>query len=142
MTGLARDGGRLAPVAFGSGIAAVALGVSAAAVWVATSVVSNDSSEFKLDPNTFCLLDDMGYFLWFSGATVASGTVLATAIVALRAGVLPKWIAWLSLPVVLTMLAAFFFIPFLIMCGWILVVRVTLIVRAGAPQATTAATLA
>jgi hypothetical protein len=93
--------------------------VSAAAVWVATSVVSNDSSEFKLDPSTFCLLDDMGYFLWFSGATVASGTVLATAIVALRTGVLPKWIAWLSLPVVLTMLAAFFFIPFLIMCGWI-----------------------
>jgi hypothetical protein len=119
MTGLARDGGRPAPVAFGSGIAAVALGVSAAAVWVATSVVSNDSSEFKLDPSTFCLLDDMGYFLWFSGATVASGTVLATAIVALRTGVLPKWIAWLSLPVVLTMLAAFFFIPFLIMCGWI-----------------------
>jgi hypothetical protein len=47
MTGLARDGGRLAPVAFGSGIAAVALGVSAAAVWVATSVVSNDSSEVQ-----------------------------------------------------------------------------------------------
>lgn len=40
------------------------------------------------------------------------------------------------------MLVAFFLIPFLKMCGWILVVSVTLIVRAGAPQATTAATLA
>jgi len=137
---VAADGGRLAPVAFGSGIAAVALWVTSAAVSTATSVVSNDSSEFKLDPNTFRLFDDMGYFLWFSGTTIASGTVLATAIVALRTGLLPKWIAWLSLPVVLTMLVAFFFVPFLIMCGWILVVSVTLMIRSGAPQAAAAAT--
>jgi hypothetical protein len=126
---VAAGGTRLAPVAFGSGVAATALWVTSAAVWSATSVVSNDSSEFTLDPNTFRLLDDMGYFLWFSGTTVASGVVLATAIVALRTGLLPKWIAWLSIPVVLTMVVAFFFIPFLIMCGWILVVAVTLIIR-------------
>jgi hypothetical protein len=32
-------------------------------------------------------------------------------------------------PVALTMLVAFFFIPFLIMLGWVLVVSVTFIVR-------------
>ena len=42
---------------------------------------------------------------------------------------MPKWIAWLSFVVALTMLVAFFFIPFLIMCGWILVVSIVLIMR-------------
>jgi hypothetical protein len=43
----------------------------------------------------------------------------------------------LSFPVALTMLVAFFFIPFLIMLGWVLVVSVTLMVRreAAAPAA-------
>jgi hypothetical protein len=49
-------------------------------------------------------------------------------------GFLPKWIAWLSFPVALTMLVAFFFIPFLIMLGWILVVSVTFMVRKEAPK--------
>jgi hypothetical protein len=136
---VAAGGSRLAPVAFGSGIAAAALWVTSAVVWTATSVASNDSSEFTLDPNTFRLFDDMGYFLWFGATTIASGTVLATAIVALRTGLLPKWLAWLSFPVVLTMLVAFFFVPFLIMCGWIIVVSVTLMVRTGATQASPAA---
>ena len=57
---------------------------------------------------------------------------------ALRTGLLPKWIAWLSFPVALTMLVAFFFIPFLIMLGWILVVSATFMMRWEAPPAPTA----
>jgi hypothetical protein len=40
--------------------------------------------------------------------------------------------------VAVTMLVSFFFIPFLIMCGWIIVVALTLMVRTKAPAAATA----
>jgi hypothetical protein len=54
-------------------------------------------------------------------------------VLSLRSGLLPKWVAWLSSPVALTLLVAFFFIPFLILLGWILVVSLALILRQQAP---------
>jgi hypothetical protein len=54
-------------------------------------------------------------------------------VLSLRSGLLPKWVAWLSFPVALTLLVAFFFIPFLILLGWILVVSLALILRQQAP---------
>jgi hypothetical protein len=44
-------------------------------------------------------------------------------------GVVPKWLAWLGFIVAATMLVAFFFIPFLIFLGWVLVVSAVLIWR-------------
>jgi hypothetical protein len=121
--------GTLTALAFGAGIAATALWTVSASLFTAAAFAIDDTSKFHLDPNTFRILQDAGYGVWFSGTTVAAITVTATAIVSLRTGLLPRWIAWLSFPVALTMLVAFFFIPFLIMCGWILVVCVTFLLR-------------
>jgi hypothetical protein len=121
-------------LAYGAGIAAATLWLVGSAFFTAASFAL-DEDEFTLDPNTYRILDNIGYTAWFSGTTVAAITVTVTAVLALRTGLLPKWIAWLSFPVALTMLVAFFFIPFLIMLGWILVVSATFMMRWEAPPA-------
>jgi hypothetical protein len=134
--------GVLTTLATGSGLVASVLWIVAFALWAGPSSVISDTSKFRLDPNTFRLLNDISYGIWFSGTTVMAILVVATAVLAGRTGLLPKWLVWLSYPAALTMLVAFFFIPFLIMLGWILVVSLTLIVRPGpeeAPQAVMAA---
>ena len=126
-----REGGvgTLTALGYGAGIAATALWVVSDSLFASAAFAADDTDKFHLDPNTYRILQDSAYGVWFSGTTVAALTVTATAVVALRSGLLPKWIAWLSFPVALTMLVAFFFIPFLIMCGWILVVAATFLLR-------------
>ena len=53
-------------------------------------------------------------------------TVIATALVSLRSGPLPKWLAWLSLLVAATMLLAVLAFFFLSWLGWVLVVSIVL----------------
>jgi hypothetical protein len=122
-------------LAFGSGLVAGALWLVGIASFTAPSGAISETSKFKLDPNTFRLLNDLGYGIWFSGTTIMAILVFATAILSLRTGFLPKWLAWLSFVVGATMLVAFFFIPFLIMLGWFLVTSITLIVRPWRPTA-------
>jgi hypothetical protein len=130
--------GTLTALAYGAGIAAAALWTVGNAFFASVALTRGDTSKFQLDPNTYRILSDTGYAIWFSGTTVAALTVAATAVLSLRSGLLPRWIAWLSFPVALTMLVSFFFIPFLILLGWLIVVSLTLIVRKEA-TATTAA---
>src|SRR5262249_31465144 len=76
----------------------------------------------QLAAQTYRLVNDMGYALWFGRATIAIVTVVATAVLALRTGLLPKWLALLSFVVAATLLVAFMFFPILIFLGWALVV--------------------
>jgi hypothetical protein len=127
--------GTLTALAFGAGIAAAALWVAAASVFTSIAFALDQSKDFTLDPDSYRVVQMAGYALWVSGTTVAAITVTATAVAALRAGLLPKWLAWLSFPVALTMLVSFLWIPFLIFCGWVIAVAVTLMVRSEAPEA-------
>ena len=129
---LARAEGRPGPLtalAFGAGLVALGLWIVAdvffAAVAFAIDFTENDL--YTLEANTFRLLDNMGYALWFSGTTIASLVVIGTSILSVKTGFLPKWLGWLGFVVAATMLVAFFFIPFLIWLGWVLVVSVVLI---------------
>ena len=125
--------GTLTALAYGAGIAAVVLWTVSLAFFAGAAFAVDDTSKFQLDPNTYRFFNDVGYVIWFSGTTVALITVVATAVASLRTGLLPKWLTWLSFPVALTMLVSFFFIPFLIMLGWILVVSVTFLLRKETP---------
>jgi hypothetical protein len=124
--------GMLTGLGFGAGLVAAGLWTVAGALFAAVAATADDTSKFHIDPNLWRLMNDLGYGVWFSGTTIAAALVATTALVALRTGLLPKWLAWLSFLVALTMLVAFFFIPVLIMLGWILVVSVTLILRPSA----------
>jgi hypothetical protein len=131
------EGGQplLTAIAFGAGLVTSGLWLVANALFVAPSFAVSDTSKFVLDPNTYRLLSDLGYTVWFSGTTIAAALVFATAVLSIRTGLLPKWLAWLSILVGITMLVSFFFLPFLIMLGWMLVVSITLIARPAAAPA-------
>ena len=130
--------GNLTAVVVGAGMTANALWLVSSALFVAPAFSIEDTKKFTLDPDTYRISQDIGYAIWFSGTTIAAILVAATTVLALRHGLLPKVICWLSFVVAATMLVSFFFIPFIIMCGWILVVCATLILRpepqAPAPQ--------
>lgn len=117
-----RGGAGLATAAVGAGVAWTVLTFAAVVCFTAPSFARSDTDAFQLDPNTFRILNDLGYALWFGGTTIVMVTVVATAIVSARTGLLPKWLTWLSFAVAATLLVAFLFIPILIFFGWILVV--------------------
>jgi hypothetical protein len=134
--------GPLTAMAFGAGLVALGLWLVAdvffSAVAFARDFTENDL--YVIEPNTFRLLDNMGYTLWFSGTTIASLVVIAASILALRTGFLPKWLGWVGFLAAATMLVAFFFIPFLIWLGWVLLVSVLLIWKPAADAAPAAPT--
>jgi hypothetical protein len=114
-------------VAFGAGLVATALWIVASVFFMGISFAASDSDEFVTDPNTYRVINGMGYAIWFSASIVAALLVFATAFVSLRGALLPKWLAWLSVVVAVGMLASFVFVPFLVFLGWVLVVSVVLI---------------
>jgi hypothetical protein len=119
--------GGLTAAAFGAGLATVVLWWVAAAFFVAPSFARSDTDKFQLDPNTYRLLNDLGYSLWFGGTTIAAVLVVATALLSPRTGLLPTWLTWVSFVVALTLLFAFMFFPILIFLGWVLVVSIVLV---------------
>jgi hypothetical protein len=121
--------GPLTALAFGAGLVAVGLWLVADVFFSAVSfaVDFTENELYTVEPNTFRLLDNMGYALWFSGTTIASLVVIASSILSVRTGFLPKWIGWVGFVAAATMLVAFFFIPFLIWLGWVLVVSLVLL---------------
>jgi hypothetical protein len=121
--------GRASAAAFGAGLVSIALWLIGMAMFAAPSGTRVDTDKFVLDPNTYRILNDLGYTVWFSGTTIAGVTVAVTAFVGLRAGFLPKWIAWLSFVAAATMLVAFFFVPFIIYLGWVLVISLIFLWR-------------
>ncbi len=122
----------LAAAAFGAGLVWTVLTFATVVSFAAPSFARSDTDKFQLDPNTFRLLNDFGYVLWFGGTTIAAVTVVATAIVSSRTGLLPKWLTWLSFAVAATLLVAFLFFPILIFLGWVLVVSIVLMWKGAA----------
>jgi hypothetical protein len=127
---LAQAEGRAGPftaAAFGSGLVSTALWFAAVVVFTSPSFARSDTSKFQLDPDTFRLLNDLGYSLWFGGTTIAAVLVVTTAVLSRRTGLLPKWLTWLSFAAAATLLVAFLFVPILIFLGWVLLVSLVLV---------------
>jgi hypothetical protein len=123
------EAGRVTALAFGSGIVSAVLWFLAIAFFVAPAFAANDTSKFRLDPNSYRLLSDLGYAIWVGAVIVAAVLVWATSAIALRAGVLPKWFAWLGILAGVLQLFAIFFVPAFIFWGWVLLASVLLSVR-------------
>jgi hypothetical protein len=132
-----RGAGGWTTAAFGAGLVATTLWAVAATLFFLPALTLDDASEFQLDPDTFRLLSNAGYVIWFSGATMMSIAVLATSVLGLRAGVVPRWLAWLGFPVALSLLVAFLLIPFIVLLAWLLIVSIVLVWRREAPEAKT-----
>jgi hypothetical protein len=121
--------GRLSALAFGAGIASLPLWAVSMLLANAASFAANESSAFRLDPNTFRMLADTAYFAWVAAVVVSSVVVWATSAVALRTSVLPRWYAQVGILAGVVQLFGFFFFPFFVWWLWIIVTSILLISR-------------
>lgn len=123
--------GGLPALAFGGGIAAATLVLVANAVTMAGAFRAEEDGE--IDPAVAAALNDISSLIIGIAAPVALAVfVAATGIVSIAAGVLPRWLGWLSLLLALGFLIPYisfiFWVPFAV---WVLVVSVLLYVRPG-----------
>lgn len=93
------DVGRLSAIAYGGGVAAAAFMLAVPASNVAGALFAEQLS--PEGAQTFYLFGDA--FL-YPAAMAAAVLVAATALVAIRTGALPRWLAWLSLALALWLL--------------------------------------
>jgi len=131
--------GRLTALGFGAGLVGAGLFMVAIAIFQSPAVTANDTGKFTLDPNTFRILNDLGYLIWVGGVIVSALLVWVTSAIALRSGLLPKWFAWLGVLAGVLQLFAIFFIPVFIFWGWIVLVGLFLAFRRGAASPATPA---
>ena len=115
--------------AFGAGLVSTALWTVGGAFFALPGIAFTDTSKFHLDPNSYRLVEDVGYVIWFSGTTIALIVIVATSVLGLRAGAVPKWLAWLGFVAAATLLVSIFFLPFFVLLGWVLVVSIVFLVR-------------
>jgi len=134
---LAADGGssRSTALAFGAGVASLPLWAMSTLLANATGFAANETSRFRVDPNTFRLLGDTAYFAWVAAVVVSSLVVWGTSAVALRTGLLPRWYARLGILTGVVQLFGFFFFPFFVWWLWLAVTSVLLVVRRGPARA-------
>jgi hypothetical protein len=118
----------LTALGFGAGVATSALIVAASAVFVAPVDVAQNGGQ--LDAGAADVLDTVAYFLVTGGVMVASLLVVATSLVALRAAVVPRWLAWAGFIVAPISFFAPVFFPVLVFLAWVLAVSVALLMRA------------
>jgi hypothetical protein len=138
---LAAEGqpGRLAALAFGAGIASIPLWAVSMLLANALSFAAGESSAFRVDPNTFRLLADTSYFAWVAALFLSSAVIWATAAVALRTNVLPRWYGVLGIVAGVVQLFGLLFFPFFVWWLWIVMTAVLLVAR---PRAAAAAVVA
>jgi len=114
---------------FGSGIAATTLWLVAGVFWMAVAYTANETKEFRVDPDTERLVSEMGYLFFVTGIYATIPVVLGISRVALRTGVLPRWLGWLGLPVAVSLLGALGVFPFFLFLAWVLLVSLVFLVR-------------
>jgi hypothetical protein len=128
--------GRFSALAFGAGIASLPLWAVSMLLANAASFAANESSTFRLDPNTFRLLADTAYYAWVAAVVVSSVVVWATSAVVLRTAVLPRWYGRIGILAGVVQLFGFFFFPFFVWWLWLITTSVLLARRPTAAKAT------
>ena len=87
-----RDPARWTALAFGAGVASATLLMASASLFLARAGAASQD-EFAFDPATANMLTYAAYALLVCSTMSAAILVLATSIVGLRTGVLPRWTA-------------------------------------------------
>ncbi|MBA3790350.1 MAG: hypothetical protein H0X23_03800 [Rubrobacter sp.] len=142
------DGGWLSVTAFGGGL--VALAVKLASVAPILAVRASEG----IDPGiakALIAMNGASFVITFLPLAVM---LSATAIVAIRTGVLPRWLGWVAAVVALGLLGAlsaavvspsppeWVFLPMLLFALWVVATSIALIRRAGEPHPVETAHLA
>jgi len=123
-----REPARWTALAYGSGVASAALLMASASLFLARAGAASQD-EFAFDPATANMFTYAAYALLVCSTMSAAILVLATSIVGLRTGVLPRWTALSGFVVAAVLLFAVFFIPIFVWLAWVLAVSISLILR-------------
>ena len=112
--------GRLSDVAFGGGLAAAVLFLAGATALLAPFAVIINSQR-TIDPTVYHLIDTMGFLVINLGLFGQAVQVIATSLVALRWGGLPRWFGWVGfLVAVALVLNLLYFFGLFVWVGWVL----------------------
>ena len=125
----------LSTLGLAGGIVTTALLLVTAAVLAALT----DAVGTAEDPETYYVLNSTTYPLVTFGIASSSLLALATGILTLRSGVLPRWVGWVSLVAAPLILIAILFVPIFGFLAWVAVVSVMLLTRSGGSTGRTAA---
>jgi hypothetical protein len=122
--------------AISGGLFAGVLAVSASVSFAFSVVISDAGDKFTLDTNTFRLLSVVGFLTYIGAFMLGSGLAFAVGVVAWRTGVLPRWLAVVSVLGGLgAFLSAALFVPSIVYVAWVLVLSVYLALRPSGVQA-------
>jgi hypothetical protein len=121
--------GAAASIAFGAGIASVPIWAVSMLLGDGTGLAANETSAFRVDPNTFRVLAGASYVAWVAAVAVSALVVWGASATALRTGILPRWYAIAGIPAGIVQLFGFFFFPFFVWWLWLIVTSVLLVAR-------------
>jgi hypothetical protein len=119
---------RWSALGFGAGVASATLLLASASLFLAPAGAASQD-EFAFDPATANAFSNAGYALLVCSVMTAALLVLATSIVALRTGILPRWTGLAGFVVAAVMLFAVFFFPLFAWLAWVLAVSLLLLLR-------------
>lgn len=123
-----RDPARWTALAFGAGVTSATLLMASASLFLArASAASQD--EFEFDPATANMFSNAAYALLVCSTMSGAILVLATSIIGLRTGILPRWTALAGFVVAAVLLFAVLFVPIFVWLAWVLAVSIVLILR-------------
>ena len=129
--------GRLSTAALAGGIAGIALLVVSAATNFGAIFIADDDNLTAEAAQALFTLGLTAFLAAFLFMGIMAG---ATAIVALRTRLLPKWIAWTGLVIAIGLLTPAVFFVFFLFLVWIVVLSVALYRRGAAPEPAAAET--
>ena len=124
--------GQLSAIAFGGGIVAGALMLASYSVTAAAAARGGDDA--GIDADVAAGLYDMPAFLFGSASVGFAVLIGAAAMVSFRTPALPRWLAWVSVPLVIGLLSPVSYIFIGIAFLWIIVVSIILYLQ-GRPAA-------
>jgi hypothetical protein len=141
--------GTLSSLVFGAGVLFAAVWSVSAATLAAVAYAVEFSDAPVSNPDLVRVLPQLGSLLLLLGGGFAGILlVVATSILAFRTGVLPRWLAWLGIPVAIALVVDVTYMNILPFVGWVLVASVVLLRRqektatAAAPESRYAAATA
>ena len=126
---------RITTAAIGSGVAFIAIAMTAHVVdtalsWTATVY----GPDFTVDPNTARLLASLGYGLFAMSMFAAAAMVLATTTVSFSTGAFPTWLSWFGVLATIGGLLALLGYSAVLVLAWIVLVSVHVLLPERASQ--------
>jgi hypothetical protein len=124
------DPGTLSSLVFGAGVVFTAVWSASAATIAAVAYAVEFSDAPVTNPDLVRVLPQLGSLLLLLGGGFAGILlVAATSILAFRTGVLPRWLAWLGIPVAIALVFDVTYMNILPFVAWVLVASIALFMR-------------